>query len=89
MTSTTEGGNANIKHALESTLGDLLEVVRVIREKIENELYKICLQNSSDKKINIRAFLNIGIFCCLRNWIGEYALDLIATHAKYVNFTIV
>ncbi len=35
VTSTADGGNANIKHALECTLGDLPEVVRVIGEKIE------------------------------------------------------
>lgn len=49
MTSTAKGGHANIKRALESTLGDLPEVVRIIREKIEDQLRKICLQHASDK----------------------------------------
>ena len=89
VTSTAEGGHANIKRALESTLGDLPEVVRVIREKIEDQLRKIRLQHSSDKNGNIRASLNIGIFCYLRHEISEYALDLIATHAKSVNATTV
>lgn len=58
-TSTAEGGHANIKRALERTLGDLPEVVRLIREKIEDQLRKIRLQHSSDKNGNIRASLNI------------------------------
>ena len=66
VTSTAEGGYTNIKHALESTLGDLTEVVRVIREKVQDQLRKIRLQHSSDKNGNIRASLNIGIFCYLR-----------------------
>ena len=89
VTSTAEGGHSNIKRALESTLGDLPEVVRVIREKIEDQLRKIRLQHSSDKNGNIRAFLNIGIFRYLRHEISEYALELIATHAKGVNATTV
>ena len=64
-------------------------MVRVIREKIEDQLRKIRLQHSSDKNGNIRASLNIGIFCYLRHEISEYALDLIATHAKGVNATTV
>ena len=70
-------------------MGDLPEVVRVIREKIEDQLCKIRLQHSSDKNGNIRASLNIGIFCYLRHEISKYALDLIATHAKGVNATTV
>ncbi len=89
VTSTAEGWYANMKHALESTLGDLPEVVRVIREKIEDQLRIIRLQHSSDKNGNIRASLNIGIFRYLRNEISEYALDLIDTHAKSVNATTV
>ncbi len=61
----------------------------VIREKIEDQLCKIRLQHSSDRNDNIRASLNIGIFCYLRNEISEYALDLIANHAKSVNATTV
>ncbi len=87
ITSTAEEGYANIKLALEGTLGDLPEVVRVIREKIEDQLCKIRLQHSSDKNGNIRASLNMGIFCYLRYEISEYALDLITTHAKGVNTT--
>ena len=34
--STTEGGHANIKCALEPTLGNLLEVVKVIRKKTKD-----------------------------------------------------
>ena len=64
-------------------------MVRVIREKIEDQLRKICPQNSSDKNGNIRASLNIGIFCYLRHEISEYALDLIVTHTKSVNATTV
>lgn len=41
--STAEGGHANIERALESTLGDLPEVVKVIREKIEDQLCNIHL----------------------------------------------
>ncbi len=67
VTSTAEEGYGNIKRDLESTLGDLLEVVRVIRGKIEDQLRKIRLQHSSDKNVNIRASLNIGIFCYFRN----------------------
>ncbi len=89
VTSTSEGGYANVKRALESTLGDLPEVVRVIREKIEDQLCKIRLQHSSDKNGNIRASLNICIFCYLKHEISEYALGLIATHAKGVNTTTV
>lgn len=39
-TSTAEGGHANIKKALKSTLGDLPEVVAAIKEKIEDQLRK-------------------------------------------------
>ena len=70
-------------------MGDLPERVRIIREKIEDQLRKIRLQYSSDKNGNIRASLNIGIFRYLRHEISEYALDLIATHAKDVNATTV
>ncbi len=86
---TAEKRHANIKLALENTLEDLQEVMRVIREKIEDQLCKIRLQHSSDKNGNIRASLNIGIFLYLRHKIGEYVLDLIATHAKGVNATTV
>ncbi len=64
-------------------------MVRVIREKIEDQLRKICLQHSSNKNGNIRASLNIGIFRYFKNEISEYALDLIATYAKGVNATTV
>ncbi len=67
LPSTAKRENSNIKHALESTLEDLPEVVRVIREKIEDQLRKICLQHSSDKNGNIRASLNIDIFRYLRH----------------------
>ncbi len=89
VTSTAVKGHANIKRAIESTLGDLPEVMRVIREKIEDQLRKICLEHSSDKNGNIRTSLNIGIFCYLRHKICQYALDLIATNAKDVNATTV
>ncbi len=89
VTSTAEWGKANIKLALESSSGDLPEVVRVIREKIEHQLRKIHLLHSSDKNGNIRASLNIGIFCYRRYEMKEYTLDLIATHAKSVNVTTV
>ena len=79
--------HANIKLPLESTLRDLPEVVRIIREKTEDPLRKILLQHSSDKNGNIRASLNLGIFCYLRHEISEYTLDLIATHTKGVNAT--
>ncbi len=59
---TLERDNVNIKRAIESTLGDLLEVVKVIREKIENQLYMIPLQYSSEKDRKIKAMLNISIF---------------------------
>ncbi len=68
---------------------DLLEVVRIIREKIEDQLRKIRLQHSSDKNGNIRASLNIGIFRYFRHEISKYALYLIATHVKDVNATTV
>ncbi len=84
-----EGGNANIKKALESTLGDLPEMVRIIKEKIEDQLRKICLQRSSDKNGNIKASLNKGIYRYPRNEINEFALDLIATYARDVNATTV
>ncbi len=48
ITSTAKRGHGNIKRALESTLEDLPEVGRVIREKIEDQLRKIRLQHSSD-----------------------------------------
>ena len=89
VTSTAEGGYANIKLALESTLRNLPKVVRVIREKIEDQLYKIRLPHCSDMNGNIRASLNIGIFRYLRHEISEYSLDLIATYAKGVNATTV
>lgn len=53
VTSTTEEGYANIRRALETNLRDLPKVVRVIREKIEDQLYKICLEYFSDKNHNI------------------------------------
>ncbi len=66
---------------------DLLEVMRVIREKIADQLRKIRLHHSSDKNGNIKASLNIGIFCYLGNETSEYGFDLIATNAKGVNAT--
>ncbi len=89
VTSTAEGRYGNIKRSFDNTLGDLPEVVKVIREKIEDQLRKIRLQYSSDKNDNIRASLNIGIFRYLRHEISEYSFDLIATHAKCVNATTV
>ena len=44
VTSTAEGGHANIKKVIESTLGYLPEVVKAIREKVEDQLRKIHLQ---------------------------------------------
>ena len=61
--------------------------MKVIKEKIEDQLRKIWLQHASDRNGNIRASLNIGMFRYLRHEISEYALDLIATHAKGVNAT--
>ncbi len=66
VTSTAELGSANFKRTLESLLRDLLKVVKVIREKIEDQLRKIHLQHSSDKNGNIKASLDIGIFCYLK-----------------------
>lgn len=43
MTFIAEEEQVNIKQILESILRDLLEIVRVIREKIEDQLHKICL----------------------------------------------
>ena len=74
VTSTAEGGHANIKRALKSTLGDLPEVVKIIWEKLEDQLRKIHLQHTSDKNGNIKATLNIGLFRYLRHEISEYAL---------------
>ena len=62
LTSTEKGAYANIKRALESTLGDLPQVVSVIREKIKDPLRIIRLQHSFDKNGNIRASFNIDIF---------------------------
>lgn len=83
--STAEEGHANIKRALESTLGDLPEVVAAIKENVEDQLRKIHLQHTQDKNGNIKASLNIGMFRYLRHEISEYALDLMATHALGVN----
>ena len=55
-------GHANIKHTLESMLGDLPKVVKIIRKKIEDQLCKIHLQYTSEKNGNIKATLNIGMF---------------------------
>ena len=86
--STTIRDHAKIKHVLESTLRDLPKVVKVIREKIEDQLYKICLQHSFEKNGNIKAMLNIGIFWYLKHEISKCALDLITTNAVEVNATI-
>ena len=88
VTSTAEGGHAK-KRALESTLGDLPEVVKAIKQKIEDQLRKIRLQHASNKNGNIRVSLNIGMFRYLRHEISEYTLDLIVTHAKGDNATTV
>lgn len=71
MTSTAEGGHANIKKALESTLGDLPEVVAAIKEKVEDQLRKIHFQHTQDKNGNIKASLNTGLFRYLRHEITE------------------
>lgn len=70
---------------LESTLGDLPEVVAAIKEKVENQLRKIYLQHTQDKNGNIKASLNVGMFRFLKHEISEYSLDLMATHALGVN----
>lgn len=88
-TSTAEGGHANIKRTLESTLGDLPEVVAAIKEEVEDQLRKIHLQHTHDKNRNIKASLNGEIFCYLRHEISEYALELMAIHALGVNATSV
>lgn len=41
VTSTLQGGHANIKKALERTLGDLPMMARVIREQINNQLLNV------------------------------------------------
>ena len=43
-------------------LGDLLKIVKVIREKIKDQFYKIYLQYISEKNRNIKARLNIHLF---------------------------
>ena len=88
-TFTPDRGHANIKHALESTLGDLPKVVKVIREKIEDQLCKIHFQHTSVKNGNIKAMLNFGMFWYFRHEISKCALDLMATHIIRVNATIV
>ena len=84
-----EEAHANIQHALESILGDLSEVIKVIRKKIEDQLSKINLQYASEKNGNIKAMLNIGMFWYLRHEVSECALDLMAIHVVRVNATTV
>lgn len=89
MISTIKKRYKNIKHAFKSTLEDLSEVIRVIRKRIEDQLWKIRLQHFIDKNGNIKVSLNIGIFCYFRHEISEYTLDLITNYAKAVNVTTV
>lgn len=85
MTSTAEGGHANIKKALESTLGDLPEVMAAIKEKVEDQLPKIHLQHTQDKNGNIQASLNTELFRYLRHEISEHALEIMAAHMSGVD----
>lgn len=85
VTSTAEGGHANIKKALECTLGNLPEVVAAIKEKVEDQLRKIHLQHTQDKNGNIKASLNTGLFCYLRHEISEYVLEIMAAHMSGVD----
>lgn len=55
-------------------------MVKVIWKKIKDQLYKVYLQHVYNKNGNIKAILNIIMFCYLRHEISEYALDLIASH---------
>lgn len=89
VTSTAEGEHANIKRVLESTLGNLPEVVKVIRKKIEDQLRKVHFQHTYDKNGKIKATLNIGMFRYLRHEISEYALDLMASHAVGITVLLV
>ena len=70
-------------------MGDVSEVVKVIREKIEDQLRKIHLWYSSEKNKNIKATFNIGFFRYFRHEISEHALELRATHVEGVNATTV
>lgn len=89
VTSTAERGHANIKRALESTLGNLPEMVKIIREKLEDQLRKIHLQHTSNKNGNIKTTFNIGLFRYLRHKISENAWGLMANHARRVNATTI
>lgn len=80
-------------------LEDLPEVVKIIHEKLEDQLCKIHFQHTLDKNGNIKATLNISLFCystlninlfCYsRHEISEPALGLMASHAERVNVTII
>lgn len=70
-------------------LGDLLEVIKIIQIKLEDQLCKIHLQYILDKNGYIKATFNIGLFCYLRYEISKHVLGLIASYIKEVNAIIV
>lgn len=70
-------------------LDDLPEMIKVIREKIKDQLCKIHLQHFSEKNGNIKAILNISLFWYLKYKISEYTLNLMANHAERVNAIMV
>ena len=49
VTSTSEGGHANIKQTLDIPLGDLPSVIAVILEQIKDQLHKLTIEHSSNK----------------------------------------
>lgn len=82
-------GYTNIKRTFKSRLRDLSEVVKIIREKLENQLHKIHFQHTLDKNGNIKAILNISWFYYLKYGINKHALSLMVSHTKRVNAMIV
>lgn len=85
VTLTVEKKYANIKWALKNTLTDLPEVVKIIQKMLENEPYKIHFQHISNKNRNIKAILNISLFCHLKHKISKHALYLMVSYARKVN----
>lgn len=80
ITSTSKKRHANIKGIFNTPLGDLPSVVRVVKERIKDQLHKLTIKHSSDKASWIEQRFNIGIFCYIRHKVSKYALKLMSSH---------
>lgn len=65
ITSTAEEKHTNMKKVFKNTFGNFSKIVKIIQKKFKDKLRKIHFQYIYNQNSNIKASLDIGMFCYL------------------------